>query len=313
MNPFGTGGRARPKDKRDFNLGSYLPPTSIPEKHITDIKSSVLYQGTYGTCGGHAGATQFSHLWEADLSPKYLWKKIKEIDDIPLDNGTTMRAVYKALKQQGDCTLKLVPNDLDADVFQYSSMMIDPQATADAESRAYNLAYAFIDNPTFDQIKQAIYKYGTCMALVDIGDGWWKPSWKPEDILPLKLGNKVGGHFIVLYGYDSDNIYFRNSWGDKWGNNGDGYFGKDYVKHVRELGTLIKTNGQFIFTNDLYFGQTGAEVKQLQRRLGVTPDSGYFGVKTLAAVRAFQVAHGIWSTGYVGKLTRQALNKHNVH
>lgn len=313
MNPFGTGGRPRPKDKRDFDLGSYLPPTAIPEKHTTALDSSVLYQGTYGTCGGHAGATQFSHLWSEDLSPKYLWKCIKKVDGIPLDNGTSMRAIYKALKEYGDCALKFMPNDLEENVFQYSDTTYDQGVIDDAGTRANNLAYAFIDYPTFDQIKQTIHKYGTCMALVDIGDGWWKPSWRPEDILPLKLGNKVGGHFIVLYGYDKNNIYFRNSWGTEWGNGGNGHFTSDYVKHVRELGTLVKTNGQHIFTNDLYIGMTSADVKKLQSRLGVTPQTGYFGAKTLAAVRAFQKANGIWSTGYVGKLTRQALNRHNVH
>jgi hypothetical protein len=62
------------------------------------------------------------------------------------------------------------------------------------------------------------------------------------------------------------------------------------------------------FTTDLQQGMTSDNVKNLQIKLGVTPTSGYFGPITLAAVKTFQTAHGIINTGYVGTLTRGALN-----
>lgn len=69
------------------------------------------------------------------------------------------------------------------------------------------------------------------------------------------------------------------------------------------------------FTKDLSAGSRHADVKVLQQMLldegysipgGVT---GYFGSQTRVAVMAYQKAHGIAQTGYVGRLTRAELSK----
>ena len=56
----------------------------------------------------------------------------------------------------------------------------------------------------------------------------------------------------------------------------------------------------------LKYGSTGALVKTLQQRLGITQD-GSFGPATLAAVRAFQTQKGLPVDGQVGPTTWQAL------
>lgn len=75
-----------------------------------------------------------------------------------------------------------------------------------------------------------------------------------------------------------------------------------------QLGQQKTTTGGYCFTTDLKQGMTSNDVKNLQIVLGVTPTSGYFGPLTLAAVKKFQAENGIRQTGYVGPLTRQALN-----
>ena len=62
------------------------------------------------------------------------------------------------------------------------------------------------------------------------------------------------------------------------------------------------------FTRNLTVGVSGNDVKCLQQILSVTPTSGYFGPKTLAAVKAFQVANGLTAANQVGPLTRAKLN-----
>jgi peptidoglycan hydrolase-like protein with peptidoglycan-binding domain len=56
----------------------------------------------------------------------------------------------------------------------------------------------------------------------------------------------------------------------------------------------------------LKFGSRGADVKAVQRALGVTAD-GVFGPQTRAAVRAFQAKSGLLVDGVVGPKTRAAL------
>jgi hypothetical protein len=62
------------------------------------------------------------------------------------------------------------------------------------------------------------------------------------------------------------------------------------------------------FTRNLTVGSTGTDVKCLQQILSVTPQSGYFGPITLAAVQAYQTSKGFTPASQVGPLTRAALN-----
>lgn len=253
-----------------------------------------------------------SILYAAALSPKYLWKQIKLIDGFPPADGTDMRSIMKALSNTGDCSISLMSNNLAPSFEDYT----DPSKLTDAIKReAYNqdiTAYAFTYSPTWDQICAAIYKNRAVIALVDIGDGWWTGinggSWQEKDVLPLKLGNKVGRHFITLHSYDANYIYFRNSWSDQWGRKGNGYFDRSYMPHVLEIGTALKLPVPFIFTKDLSQNMSNNDVLQLQNRLKVVPNTGFFGTITLAAVKAYQSKYGLPTTGFVGPLTRAKLN-----
>lgn len=69
------------------------------------------------------------------------------------------------------------------------------------------------------------------------------------------------------------------------------------------------------FNTNLQYGQNGSDIYQLQDvlieqgDLKVSTPTGYFGLLTLDAVKSFQSSNGISSTGYVGSLTRSALNQ----
>ena len=49
-------------------------------------------------------------------------------------------------------------------------------------------------------------------------------------------------------------------------------------------------------------GMEHPAVKRVQKLLGVSPQTGFFGPVTLAAVKTYQRAHGIPTTGVVGPL-----------
>lgn len=237
--PFGTGAVARTPDQRDINIG-HAAPSSRPMVYMPDRSQiPVKMQGKYGTCGGHAGAAMESFLETLDLSPKYLWKQIKVGTDLTADVGTDMRTIFKTLQNVGVCTEALCPDVLDATFQEYSdaASLTDAQKN-DGYPHGIN-NYAFIDNPTWEQLCQAIYDNRAVLALVDCGDGWWLDGWSEEATCPLRLGNYASGHFVVLWGYDEKYIYFRNSWSNAWGRNGDGYFDESYLPHVKEIGTGI--------------------------------------------------------------------------
>ncbi len=88
--------------------------------------------------------------------------------------------------------------------------------------------------------------------------------------------------------------------------------------------TLIRTSGSvlgvatFRFDQDLWFGTSGNDVRELQVRLKAEgfftfeTATGYFGPITKEAVIAYQKAQGLPQTGYVGPLTRGKLNQTTI-
>lgn len=75
------------------------------------------------------------------------------------------------------------------------------------------------------------------------------------------------------------------------------------------LQTQQPSSSGVCLTKDLYFGMTDAQVKVLQGWLGVSPQSGWFGSLTKAAVVKYQQNNSISpAAGYVGPLTRGSMN-----
>ena len=73
---------------------------------------------------------------------------------------------------------------------------------------------------------------------------------------------------------------------------------------VVSAGIAFATTGS---SNTLKYGMRGTAVKQLQRKLHVRPASGYFGVKTKAAVKNFQRRHHLKADGVAGPATLRKL------
>jgi peptidoglycan hydrolase-like protein with peptidoglycan-binding domain len=82
---------------------------------------------------------------------------------------------------------------------------------------------------------------------------------------------------------------------------------------------LVASAQGYVFSSNLTVGSTGPAVVALQTALIAQGYSipaiasgaaakGYFGSQTQAAVKAYQAAHGVPNTGFVGPLTRAALN-----
>ena len=68
-----------------------------------------------------------------------------------------------------------------------------------------------------------------------------------------------------------------------------------------------------LFNRNLTVGMNGYDVLLLQRAMvhegfATYAPTGFFGALTWVSVRAYQKAHGISNTGYVGPLTRAKLN-----
>lgn len=97
--------------------------------------------------------------------------------------------------------------------------------------------------------------------------------------------------------------------------------GRSFRRYLQE-GNASSTTA-YAFTRNLQLRDTGADVRALQQYLNAhgfpvassgvgssANETTYFGPATYRALKRFQAAHSILSTGYFGPLTRQYVDSH---
>ena len=210
------------EDTRDILMASYIPKVTLPINYDCQGEmGSVRDQGSEGSCGGHAAAgmkewQEFSDsLKFCQLSPRYVYEKSREIESVN-GEGTTLRAVMKALYQYGICQEALWP---------YVARLKgkpDPRADEDALNGRIT-AYAKLND--IPEILQSLMINGP--GLIGL---YVTPEWNnvPESGIMKKVrknAHRFGGHAICYVGFDRARglLKFKNSWGMKWGDHGYGY------------------------------------------------------------------------------------------
>lgn len=312
---MGFGAIPRVQKKEDVLIGSFAPATPTPAVFMPVYNGSIEMQYSTPSCGAHAGDS-VKNVLETGFrgSPEYLWKRMRALDGLSPDTGSTLLSIMTALSKKGICSSSFLLNNANVSNALYADpSTLTPSMDADALNHKVGV-YAFTFNPTFQQIKDAIYAHKAVILLLNVGEEWWKDkngngSWSEQGILPLSPTRPItSAHFVTAYAFDEKYIYFINSWSDAWGRKGIGYFGIDYVSRCGEMGTTVNpTITTYVFIKLLKIGMTGFDVKQLQTKLGITAD-GIFGQKTKQSVIAFQTKHGLVADGIVGNNTNKVLN-----
>lgn len=239
-------------DKRDFRLDLIGADVPIPESYSTDVSNiPILHQRQQPACGSHS-ATALKMIQEKnddEDNPNYTarlhWHITKSRDGIPLDSGMTINDLFKTLQSPSVCDLSLLDNNTSLSLQDYFNI-VPTQAQLDNAQGKLIDNYAITYNPTFEQLKRAIYLNKAVIVLYRCGQNMYKgangvSSWQEKDILPLSPNRYPmdSGHFVCATGYDKDYIYFSNSWSTDWGRKGVGYFGADYMKYVVAIGTAV--------------------------------------------------------------------------
>lgn len=345
----GLGAKISLPDNRRILLARVQAPVDRPKKYRCDDDDiPVEDQGERGSCVGEAEGGEVEYREKRDtgrvtpVAKLELYRQCKAVDGIPNQEGTYPTVAAKIKVDRGAVSKALVPDVRKlshADTIKPTTFT--QEMTDDAGLRVAE-GYAFVQ-PNLEDVLQAIYQNGTFPVTVIVGD--WKKC-------PVKPTPNRGAHRIRLNGYEElDNgdakIYFRNSWGPKWGKGvdekGNGWFlWSDYKLNIFEMIVYTDIPEKLIlearatpykFTRTLKYKMTGEDVKQLQKRLskeigkdgkpcydyrqnGELFFSTYFGRETEKGVQRYQAAKGIVSsgdpetTGYgqLGPTTRRHLN-----
>lgn len=235
-----------PPDSRDYLYSNINPAkgAQLPDKFVLPYRK-VGDQGAAGACVGFAVAAM--QEYDActngdfeDLSPLYIYTKCKELDGVPTQEGTFPRIAMKVLKDVGVCTEEELPY---AYPNSYRKLNLPSIGTALTESGSKRKITGYARLNTLDDILNAIYNENSVLLAVLATDSLMYPQ--EDGLVGLLNGSIYGGHAITAIGWDKNKkvtwkgelknynytgvLYFRNSWGSDWGNNGYGMIPLDLI------------------------------------------------------------------------------------
>jgi len=308
----GTGLIKSPTDYRDIPLSAIKKEFAPkPDKYKIPYILTVSNQGNSPYCVGYVCAIlkEFLERREGNnikFDGDWIYRKCKEIDEIPNFRGTYYRAGLKVLQKFG--AKPLGGKEEDAEIYRIGG-------------------YVKVDTD-FKSLKQAIYEFGVILMGFYISNQGWITAF----VRRPRSGEKIFGHAVAGIGYEITFISGQNSWGERWGDKGLFRFTKDYSpieawavlvdlpNNWKELLGEGKPKPKHFFEKNLYHALRGDEIKTLQdclKYLGCFPkdteSTGNFYSVTLKAVKLFQSRYGIPNTGYVGIMTRSKLNELFAH
>jgi C1A family cysteine protease len=220
-------------DLRDAKL-QIEPVTSLPNS--IDLSSTtnmppIYDQGQLGSCTGNAiaGAVDFeNHRQEGTfLTPSRLWIYYQERvieNTVSHDSGAQIRDGIKAVARLGVCP----ETDWPYDISTFASAPAKKDYADSLKDRA--VTYQAVPHDLF-ALKSVLAKGTVIVFGFTVYETFESQQVASSGIVPMPSPNEnvVGGHAVVLAGYDDtvDRFRVRNSWGTSWGQGG--YFEMPYL------------------------------------------------------------------------------------
>lgn len=289
--------------------------SNLPDEYTNSFTFPVLNQIHHPFCVlfGTANAVEMYEkkmdMPYRKVSRAFLTIMAKKEDGLPIQSGTWNIQGMKVLNKYGYLYADEFDKDLNTSSEEYIKDTIPENLKELAKTRC--LAYGGVPTASFDQWKQAIYKYGCTTAPINLSKDWWTVNGVrnydvPDPIQAPKYPLDYG-HTMLAIGYNTNNVKIVNSWGETWSRDGFSDFSPlDYKPHSMAYFIIgpkdsIKIPVTPKVTEFTYhgvsvkYGERNNNVKELQialRMLGfLTSDeflTGFYGDKTKEAVYRFQ-------------------------
>lgn len=324
---FGTGALGTVPDSRNIPLGLVQSPITIPDSLITDLSMlGVENQQDKPSCVGYSVSKLAEYYIYKQtgkvvkLSARALYDECKLQDGIPDAAGTYAALAAKILVDMGIPTDDQLPDDPTLPLGQYLGAL----ATVPyGNNQKVTTGYAFVD-PTFEAVTQAIAQNGVVTVGLFIDSNWF------SGIIGKALAY-IGGHQTLWHGYDKSvtRVFGLNQWGTSWigkiagvldARVKPGFYEAQFADIQGAIINIIaflpipqnilydvKTTG-YHFVTTMHLGMTSYEILQLQKKLNITPQTGYFGPVTQARVKQWQSENELYPDGVIGVAGRRVLN-----
>ena len=221
--------RPDPIDPRDRSFASRRMGRGIVEELPDTIDYSgrqvgpVVDQGMTGSCVGQACAALCYWLYGEMVSARWIWMGAKEIDSwVPSvcfeGAGTQIRDAFKILNKYGAPLNIFWPLEE-----QLPDSEVEHDIQADALTRRIGEYWKL--ETTLDQ-RTHLAQVGPFVVGVPVFENWDEIQY--DGRVPEPGGAQLGGHALLICGYDVGGFQVKNSWGEDWGKRGYGRISYDY-------------------------------------------------------------------------------------
>ncbi len=223
-------------DQRDHisKLPSIRQP--LPPQLVLTHPLPSFDQGELGSCTANAtvGAITFDQplqsLPSVMESRLFLYYYSRLLEGMPeADSGASLRDVMKAYNQYGICAESDWPYDI-------TKFAVSPDVQGDCKP----IHYAYVEQNSFS-IKRTIMSGFPVIFGFTVYNNFESSEVADSGILDLPNTDTdypVGGHAVLMMGYDDNmtfpsgskgGVYVRNSWGTSWGQSGYFWMPTDYI------------------------------------------------------------------------------------
>jgi C1A family cysteine protease len=217
----------------------------IIEPYI-DLRSKfpeVYDQGKIGSCTANSLCSIFdydsSNFKSSRLFLYYNERLINKQTNV--DEGASIRDGIFCLKNYGICSEK----DW---AYIITNIFVKPSDICYENAKKNFVIEAFYISNDINTIKYWISKNEPISLGINVYSNFMNASKNGIVDIPLKTDEYLGGHAVIICGYDDINkrCILRNSWGSHWGDNGYFYLPYDYITNDDLCGDLwVITKSKF--------------------------------------------------------------------
>ena len=215
-----------PIDVRDYQLAEIQAPLGDAEMPIEyNLRNEMTPVGrqNWGTCTAWS-ACAVKEFWDSkeaqsiiDLSEKFVYHNTKKISGLWGMQGDMLSNALKSICTYGAPETKDYPDIKETSWEKY--VKAEPSNDIYEKAKKYKGLTYWTVHKGLSEIKSAIY---TNKCPVAIGMKWYPSFYKTgkDGRLPLPSGDAYGGHAVSCIGWTRDKLWFKNSWGTSFGDNG---------------------------------------------------------------------------------------------
>ena len=152
------------------------------------------------------------------------------------DSGAYIRDGIKVLNKIGVCSLELWP-------YEVEKFTQEPPAECYESAKKHKLIeYRRLLN--LSDIKAAIFSGSPVVAGFTLYESFMDDNTAAtgEVQMPEQDESVIGGHCMLIVGYEADYFIVVNSWGAEWGHNGLCYVPYDYLPMMDDMWMMSKIN-----------------------------------------------------------------------